>query len=116
MDEIITRWASELSKYQKDFQSQASKVAEWDRMLVENSDHISKLYGKTLHARNDAAEVERQLGNVESGQAELEHWLERYEREVDEMVGRMGGEGGSGVDGERERTYVPSIAVEVVGA
>lgn len=85
-------------------------------MLVENSDHISKLYGKTLHARNDAAEVERQLGNVESGQAELEHWLERYEREVDEMVGRMGGEGGSGVDGERERTYVSSLAVEMVGA
>src|SRR5699024_7332441 len=33
MDEIITRWATDLTKYQKDFREQAEKVAEWDRML-----------------------------------------------------------------------------------
>jgi hypothetical protein len=35
MDEIITRWATDLSTYQKEFQNQAAKVASWDRLLVE---------------------------------------------------------------------------------
>ncbi|KAK5139026.1 hypothetical protein LTR04_003976, partial [Oleoguttula sp. CCFEE 6159] len=109
MDEIITRWASDLSTYQKEFQSQAEKVASWDRMLVENSDKISKLYSKTFQAERDTAEVERQLSDVEGQQEELEQWLDRYEREVDELMDRLGagagGEGLQGVDQERERTY-----------
>lgn len=109
MDDIITRWASDLSKYQKEFQSQAETVAAWDRMLVENSEKISKLYHKTFQAERDAAEVEKQLSLVEGNQAELEAWLDKYEREIDEMMARQSG--GIGVDGmqgpdqERERTY-----------
>lgn len=109
MDDIITRWASDLSKYQKEFQSQAETVAAWDRMLVENSEKISKLYHKTFQAERDAAEVEKQLSLVEGNQAELEAWLDKYEREIDEMIARqgggMGGDGMQGPDQERERTY-----------
>ncbi len=106
MDEIITRWASDLSKYQKEFQSQAEKVAKWDRMLLENSDKIQKLYGSTLEAERAKSEVERQLSSVESQQEELSGWLDRYEREVEEMTARQvgQGEGLSGPDQERERT------------
>lgn len=106
MDEIITRWAADLSKYQKEFQSQAEQVAAWDRTLVENSDKISQLYRKTHQADRDAAEVERQLTAVEGQQEELAQYLDRYEKEVDELVHRLGtgpGEIG-GVDQERERT------------
>lgn len=107
MDEIITRWASDLLKYQKEFQDQATKVAVWDRLLVENGDKIQKLFNKTYQAEKDSIEVERQLSQVESQQAELTAWLDRYETDVDEMFDRQVGQGESlqGPDQERERTY-----------
>ena len=75
-------------------------------MLVENSDKISKLYSRTFQAERDAAEVERQLTTVENQQDELSLWLDRYEKEVDEIMSRQvgQGEGMSGPDQERERT------------
>lgn len=111
MDEIITRWASDLTKYQKDFQAQAEKVAAWDRMLLENGNAVSKLYSKTFQAERDTAEVQKQLSNVESHQDELSHWLDRYEREVDEMMARQLGQGDGlqGPDQERERTWVSTF-------
>lgn len=107
MDEIITRWASDLLKYQKEFQEQATKVAEWDRLLVENGDKIQKLYNSTWEAERASVEVERQLAAVESQQADLTSWLDRYENDVDEMFVRQVGQGDNlqGPDQERERTY-----------
>ncbi|KAI9053590.1 hypothetical protein LZ554_002544 [Drepanopeziza brunnea f. sp. 'monogermtubi'] len=107
MDDIITRWASDLSKYQKEFQEQAEKVAAWDRLMVENGDKIQKLYLKTYDAEKQSTEIERQLANVESQQEELAIWLDRYEGEVDEMFQRQVGQGETlqGPDQERERTY-----------
>lgn len=106
MDEIITRWASDLSTYQKEFQKQAEKVSVWDRMLVENSDKIQKLYGSTLEAERATTEVERQLTAVENDQAELQIWLEHYEREVSQMMSNQVGPGESlqGTDQERDKT------------
>lgn len=110
MDEIITRWASDLSKYQKEFEQQAETVAKWDRALVENSDKVKQLYAKTFTAERDAAEVERQLTNMEENQAELDSFLDRYEKEIDNMMKSHGVGGRSdglrGPDQERERTYV----------
>ncbi|PLN86255.1 Nsp1-like C-terminal region-domain-containing protein [Aspergillus taichungensis] len=107
MDEIITRWATDLTKYQKDFREQAEKVAEWDRMLVDNGTKVQKLYGSTVDAERATQEVERQLASVEGQQEELSSWLDRYEREVDEMMSKQVGPGESlqGPDQERERTY-----------
>ena len=107
MDDIITRWATDLSKYQKEFQAQAEKVAQWDRMLVENSEKIQKLYGQTLEAERTTTEVERQLSVVENDQLELEAWLNHYEKDVDGMIKQQGdGEATTGPDAERQRTYV----------
>jgi nuclear pore complex protein Nup62 len=107
MDEILGRWASDLSKYQTDFKEQAEKVAQWDRLMVENGDKIQKLYLNTFQAEKDSAEIERQLANVESQQDELAAWLDRYEGEIDEMFTRQIGQGETlqGPDQERERTY-----------
>jgi nuclear pore complex protein Nup62 len=107
MDEIITRWATDLSTYQKEFQNQAAKVASWDRLLVENGDKIQKLYTSTFEAERASAEVERQLASVESQQDELTAWLDHYEREVDDMFAKQVGHGETlqGPDQERERTY-----------
>jgi len=108
MDEILTRWASDLSKHQKEFQRQAKQVQAWDALLVKNTEKISGLYQKTFDAEKDAAEVEKQLTAVEAEQEELEQWLSKYEGEVDEMMRRMGSglDGAAGgVDLERHRTY-----------
>ena len=115
MDEIITRWATDLSKYQKEFKDQASKVAEWDRMLVENGEKIQKLYTSTYEAERANAEIDRQLSNVESQQDELGAWLDRYETDLNELFAKGPGAGGAaapaseqaaaGPDQERERTY-----------
>ncbi|KAK3617674.1 FG-nucleoporin nsp1 [Elasticomyces elasticus] len=113
MDEILTTWSTSLAAHQKTFQGLATRVSEWDRVLVGNSGTISTLYGRCFQAERDCAEVERQLGGVEGAQDELEGLLGRYEGEVERMLesaGVGGGEGGlgmgqGGVDGERERTY-----------
>lgn len=107
MDEIITRWASDLLKYQKDFQEQAAKVATWDRLLVENGEKIQTLSDSTYEAERTTKEIESQLSTVEDQQAELTSWLDRYEADVDEMFARQVGPGENlqGPDQERERTY-----------
>ena len=116
MDEIITRWATDLTKYQKEFREQAEKVAEWDRMIVENGSRVQKLYGSTVDAERATQEIERQLASVEGQQDELSSWLDRYEREVDEMMSKQVGPGESlqGPDQERERTYVPAFYLAIL--
>lgn len=76
-------------------------------MLVDNMAKISKLYVATATCEKQTSSVEMQLTTVENQQEELSSFLDRYEREVDEMMGKgvAGGDGGlQGVDQERERT------------
>lgn len=106
MDEIITRWASDLSKYQKEFQEQAAKVAAWDRLLVDNGEKIQKLYLSAIESERASNEVERQLSSVESQQDELAAWLDRYEGDVDQLFEQYQmTDDLKGPDQERERTY-----------
>ena len=107
MEDIINLWATDLLKYQKEFLGQAEKVASWDQLLVENGEKIQKLYASTYEAERASSEVERQLSSVEGQQEELSGWLDRYEREVDEMFSRQIGPGETlqGPDQERDRTY-----------
>lgn len=108
MDEIITRWATDLTKYQKEFKEQASKVSEWDRLLVDNGEKIQKLFTSTYEAERASHEIERQLSTVESQQDELAEWLDRYESEVDELSAKqqLGAPSSmGGPDQERDRTY-----------
>lgn len=111
MEDIITGWASDLDHYQKQFQSQAEKVAVWDRLLAENSEKIQKLFTSTLEAERASTEVEKQLSLVEGQQDELSGWLDRYENEVDLIFAKEIGpnEGLQGPDQERERTYGRSV-------
>jgi nuclear pore complex protein Nup62 len=107
MDEILTRWATDLTKYQTTFKKQAEQIAEWDKLLLENTDTLSKLVTKTMQAERDASEVEKQLSLVESQQDELSQWLDKYDKEIDDMIQKVGLTGDiAGVDVERERTYV----------
>lgn len=71
---------------------------------------MKQLYSKTFQAERDAAEVERQLTMMEENQQELDSYLDRYEKEIENMM-KLHGVGGRsdglrGPDQERERTYV----------
>ena len=107
MEDIVTRWASDLTKYQKEFKEQATIVSTWDRNLVENGEKIQKLYLDTFEAERASHEIERQLAQVETQQNELEGWLDRYESEVQDMFAKQIGTGDqlAGLDQEREKTY-----------
>ncbi|KAG6296646.1 hypothetical protein E4U09_001686 [Claviceps aff. purpurea] len=107
MEDIVTRWASDLTKYQKEFKEQATAVSSWDCNLVNNGEKIQKLYLDTFEAERASHEIERQLAAVESQQEELEAWLNRYESEMQDMFAKQIGPGEqlAGPDQERERTY-----------
>lgn len=106
MDEILTRWASDLTRYTKEFKAHAEAIARWDQIIVDNSAKIDKLYVKTRTCEKQTMSVEMQLSAVENQQNELEAWLNKYENDVDEMLAKESGQAElGGPDQERERTY-----------
>ncbi|KAK4956915.1 FG-nucleoporin nsp1 [Elasticomyces elasticus] len=107
LDEILTMWSTSLSTHQKAFATMATQVSTWDRELTTNAQKVADLYQRTFNAEHDVSEVERQLSEVEAQQDELESYIKKYEAEVDQLSEQhgLGGAGGQGVDGERERTY-----------
>jgi len=108
MDEILTRWATDLTRYTKDFKGHAETVAHWDQLIVDNSSKIDKLYLRTRTCEKQTMSVEMQLNAVENQQNELDAWLTKYENDVEEMLSRDNANQTSelgGPDQERERTY-----------
>jgi nuclear pore complex protein Nup62 len=93
----------------KEFGRQAGEVREWDRVLVENGNQISRLYSQIISAEEANKAVEDSLSYIESQQGELGNLLDGYEAQANEM---FDGAGGRGVgldfgpaDGEREKAY-----------
>lgn len=107
MDEILTRWASDLTKYTTEFKTHAETLAKWDQKIVDNSSKIDKLYVRTRTVEKQTMSVEMQLTAVENQQSELEAWLSKYETDVDEMLAKEGSNPTEvgGPDQEREKTY-----------
>lgn len=107
MDEILTRWATDMSRYSKEFKEHAETIARWDQLIVDNSSKIDKLYVKTRTCERQTMSVDMQLAAVENQQAELESWLTKYENDVEEMLAKDSTNPSElgGPDQERERTY-----------
>jgi nuclear pore complex protein Nup62 len=107
MDEILTRWATDMSRYAKEFKDHAETIARWDQLIVDNSSKIDKLYVRTRTAERQTVSVDMQLTTVENSQSELESWLTKYENDVDEMLAKDSTTPSElgGPDQERERTY-----------
>lgn len=107
MDEILTRWATDMSLYAKQFKDHAETIAHWDQLIVDNSSKIDKLYVRTRTAERQTVSVDMQLTAVENSQSELEAWLTKYENDVDEMLAKDSATPSElgGPDQERERTY-----------
>ncbi|KEF62297.1 uncharacterized protein A1O9_00269 [Exophiala aquamarina CBS 119918] len=107
MDEILTRWATDMSRYSKEFKDHAETIARWDQIIVDNSSKIDKLYVRTRTCERQTMSVDMQLSAIENQQAELESWLTKYENDVDEILAKESGNPSElgGPDQERERTY-----------
>ncbi|EXJ59618.1 hypothetical protein A1O7_03764 [Cladophialophora yegresii CBS 114405] len=107
MDEILTRWATDMSRYSKEFKEHAETIARWDQLIVDNSSKIDKLYVRTRTAERQTVSVDMQLTAVENSQSELEAWLTKYENDVEEMLAKDSAAPSElgGPDQERERTY-----------
>lgn len=107
MDEILTRWATDMSRYSKEFKEHAEMIARWDQLIVDNSSKIDKLYVRTRTCERQTMSVDMQLAAVENSQNELESWLAKYENDVDEMLAKDSANPSElgGPDQERERTY-----------
>lgn len=107
MDEILTRWATDMSRYSKEFKEQAEAIARWDQLIVDNSSKIDKLYVRTRTCERQTMSVDMQLAAVENQQTELESWLTKYENDVDDMLAKDNANPSElgGPDQERERTY-----------
>ena len=107
MDEILTRWATDLTTYTREFKSSAETIAKWDQKIVDNQSKIDNLYIKTRTCEKQTMSVEMQLTAVENQQAELESWLSKYEADVDEMLAKENSNPAEvgGPDQEREKTY-----------
>lgn len=107
MDEVLTRWATDMSRYSKEFKDQAETIARWDQIIVDNSSKIDKLYVRTRTCERQTMSVDMQLAAVENQQSELESWLTKYETDIDEMLAKDSATPTElgGPDQERERTY-----------
>ncbi|KIW11168.1 hypothetical protein PV08_10468 [Exophiala spinifera] len=107
MDEVLTRWATDMSRYSKEFRDQAETIARWDQIIVDNSSKIDKLYVRTRTCERQTMSVDMQLAAVENQQSELESWLTKYETDIDEMLAKDSATPTElgGPDQERERTY-----------
>ena len=108
MDDILTRWASDLTKYTKEFRTHAENVQDWDRKVSDNMQKITKLYLDTIKSEKEMQAVEWHLSKVEEEQDRLERMLSNYENDIDLLMARSGLDEGSelgGPDQEREKTY-----------
>lgn len=109
MDEILTRWATDLSKYTKEFRSHAETVRGWDQKVSDNMQKITKLYVDTIKSEKEMQAVEWHLSKVEEEQERLERMLTNYENDIEELMARSGVDQVTaelgGPDQERERTY-----------
>lgn len=105
-EDIIAKWTSALAKNTSEFQAQATNIASWDRVLVENGEKISDLYNQVVQAEQNQGKIDQLLQYVGKQQDDLEGLLEGYEKQASEFLTNLTGpEGLQPVDQDREKAY-----------
>lgn len=109
MEEIISRWTSDLEKYKSEFHGQAAEVKKWDAVLIENGDKILNLSLETQEAEKTQTRMDTVLQQLENEQEELGTALDYYESQIKDIFeGTLGASAGGEMqpaDQEREKTY-----------
>jgi nuclear pore complex protein Nup62 len=109
VDEIVTKWTTDLDNHVRDFNAHASEVASWDRALIQNGNNVrlyasktygvaellgmqlSALYNMVLAAEQEQNEIDQSLDHIEQHQRDLSATLDVYEKSAEEVLGGQGG-------------------------
>ncbi|KAG8783325.1 FG-nucleoporin nsp1, partial [Serendipita sp. 398] len=116
LEEIVSRWASELDSHARDFSGLANEIAHWDRELSENGQQIAHLQQKLIDAESTQVAIDANLDHVEQQQRELANALDSYEKQAREIL-ETGSTGSVRVfdmgpaDAERDKSY--ALAAEL---
>ncbi|KAF8592638.1 hypothetical protein K439DRAFT_1625972 [Ramaria rubella] len=110
VEDIVSRWTTELETHTREFSQFASEVAVWDRTLIENGNYISALYATVLAAESTQTSLDQSLDHVEQQQRHLTATLDQYEKSASEILHGPGGimtstEGLGLADSERDKSY-----------
>lgn len=106
IEDIISKWTSVLGNLTKEFQTQASDINSWDKVLMENGDRITQMYTEVVVAERKQTSIDQTLDYINRQQDDVEALLDNYEAQAAEFLSDLAGPDGlQPVDQEREKSY-----------
>ncbi len=86
MEDLITKWTNQLSLSSKTFEKYSEKIGEWDSVLVNSSEKVSRLYNDTIQCEQKQEKIDQTLAYIEKQQDELDALLTGYEKQSDRLL------------------------------
>lgn len=112
LEEIIIGWNDELETLVGAFERQAVEIAQWDKKIVHNGEHIIALNERANKLEAFQKEIDQSLGYVIAQQTELEGLLDGIDKELPGLQQAVTGGKLGAVDVERDRMYESAESVQ----
>ncbi|CEP62059.1 FG-nucleoporin NSP1 LALA0_S04e06832g [Lachancea lanzarotensis] len=116
LDDLVTKWTTQLGGSAENFGEYSRKVKEWDQVLMLGGEHIGQLYSEMVIAEQTQSRVDQSLHYIERQQSELETFLDNYEKKADSLLsGVFSSTSGSSAninDQKRQQVYQTAQALD----
>jgi hypothetical protein len=86
IDEILIGFTNQLDEMNNKFHAQATKIQEWDNIIIENNNRIQTVYGHLTAAEKTAKEMESNLEGIETSHIQLSNILSEYEIQIQTLL------------------------------